>query len=582
MASNGSAEKVRERASFGDAREAAEFVAQLEKFERGEIGSEAFRAYRLTRGIYGQRQDGVHMVRVKIPQGVLSAAQLRVLADASEKWSRGFGHFTTRQNIQFHFVKPEHAGPMMDAVAASGLTTREACSHTVRNVTACAYAGVCPTEPFDATPYGEMVTRFFLRAPLGSGLPRKFKINLSGCPDDCAQGAINDIGLLARVEGGRRGFRLTAAGGLSTLPRSGGTLHEFLPADDLLVACEAILRVFNAEGNRKNLQKARLKWVIHRLGWEGFRTLYQTQFEAVKAEGGRPLPPLPPEERAPASLPAAVVPLAQLSLSRFDRWKRTNVRPQRQNGHVAATAWLKLGDASAAQMRAAAALTESFGDGTIRTTKEQNLLFRWIPEAALPAFFQSLADAGLGEPDAGTVADVVSCPGAESCRLAVTASRGVAQLLGEHLRARGAPQSLAAATDIKVSGCPNGCGQHHVAAIGLQGGVRRLGDRLAPQYLVMVGGGISGDGATFGRLAGKVPARRVPEAVDRLLALYERDHRDGEAPREFFARLPLPEAKAALADLCELDDANARPEDFVDLGSSVEFKVVTLEGECAA
>ncbi|HUB07274.1 MAG TPA: nitrite/sulfite reductase [Myxococcales bacterium] len=581
MASDGSAGNVRERASFGDAREAAEFVSMLEKFERGEIGSDAFRTYRLSYGIYGQRQDGVHMVRVKIPQGILSSTQLRVLADASERWSRGFGHLTTRQNVQFHFVKPESVGPMMDAIAASGLTTREACSHTVRNVTACAYAGVCPTEPFDATPYGEMVTRFFLRAPLGSGLPRKFKINLSGCADDCAQGAINDIGILARMQDGRRGFRLTAAGGLATLPRSGGVLHEFLPAEDLLSACEAILRVFNAEGNRKNLQKARLKWVIHRLGWEGFRALYQAQFDAVKAEGGRPLPPLPAEEQAPPR-PTASAPLVQLSLGRFDRWRRTNVRAQRQPGYVAATAWLKLGDVSAAQLRAAADLSERHGDGTARTTKEQNLLFRWIRETEAPAFFEGLSAVGLGEPDAGTVADVVSCPGAESCRIAVTASRGVAQLLGEHLRERGAADGAAAAADIKVSGCPNGCGQHHVAAIGLQGGVRRLGERLVPQYLVTIGGGISGEGASFGRLAGKVPARRMAEAVDRLLALYEQRRQEGESPSQFFRRLPLEEAKAALADLCALDEASARPEDFVDLGSSVEFKVVTLDGECAA
>lgn len=578
----------RERRSFGDEGEAAEFVATLERFERGEISSEAYRQFRLTRGIYGQRQDGVQMVRVKIPQGVLSASQLRVLADASERWSRGFGHVTTRQNLQFHFVPTAGVGPMMAAINASGLTTREACSHAVRNVTACAYAGVCAGEPFDVTPYGEIVTRFFLRGPLGSGLPRKFKVNFSGCPDDCAQGAINDLGLVARIEsgpGGRRGFRMTAGGGLATLPRSGGVLHEFLPAEELLVACAALVRVFNAEGDRTNVQKARLKWAIRRLGWEKFLKLYEREFDLVKAEDNLPLPPLPsPEAEPPRPLAASPAgpPPVRLGLGRFDRWRATNVRPQRQAGYLAATAWLRLGDVSAVQLRAVAELVLALGDGSIRTTNQQNLLLRWIREEDLLALWQGLETVGLGEPGAGIVSDVVSCPGAESCRIAVTASRGVAQLVGDHLRDRSAGDGLAAATDIKVSGCPNGCGQHHVAAIGLQGGVRRLGGRLVPQYLVSIGGSIDGAGATFGRFVGKVPARRVPEAIDRLLALYAAAHREGESPRSFFQHLPLDLARDRLHDLCELTLATARSEDFIDLGSQVEFQVETLEGECAS
>ncbi|MHB1844546.1 MAG: nitrite/sulfite reductase [Deltaproteobacteria bacterium] len=573
----------RDRKSFGDASEAAEFVAMLERFERGEIGSDAFRTFRLTRGIYGQRQDGVQMVRAKIPQGVLSAPQLRVLAAAGERWSRGFCHVTTRQNIQFHFVKTADVGPMMEAINASGLTTREACSHAVRNVTACAYAGVCPTEPFDVTPYGEIVTRFFLRGPLGSGLPRKFKVNLSGCPDDCAQGAINDIGLVAKLEGGRRGFRVTVAGGLATLPRSGGVLHSFLPAEELLSACAAIVRVFNAEGNRKNLQKARLKWVIQRLGWEGFYALYERELSAVRAEGAHPLPPLPPEEAEPPR-PSGhdFVPAATLSLTRFDRWRASNVRPQRQPNRFAAVAWLRLGDISSAQLRLAADLAERHGDGAVRTTNQQNLLFRWVRDEELHALFGALEAAGLGEPDANTISDVVSCPGAETCRIAVTASRGVAQLVGDRLRERGGALGSAASTDIKVSGCPNGCGQNHIAAIGLQGGVRRLGDRLVPQYLLSIGGGIDRDGATFGRLVAKVPARRVPEAVERLVSLFEADHAGGESPRDFFRRLPVEVARAKLSDLAALDLASATPEDFIDLGSEVEFQVVAMDGDCAA
>lgn len=570
----------RSREGFGDLREAAEFVEMLERFERGELSADAYRTYRLTRGIYGQRQDEVHMVRVKIPQGVLSAPQLRVLADCADRYSRGFGHVTTRQNLQFHFVKPADVGPFMEAVARSGLTTREACSHTVRNVASCARAGVCAAAPFDVTPYAEAVTRRFLRHELGSGLPRKFKISASGCEDDCGQGAINDIGLLARVRDGRRGFRITAGGGTSTLPRSGAVLHEFLPEGELLEACEAILRVFNAEGERKNLKKARMKWAIQRLGWTRFRELYAEQREAISAEGGRPYA-VGPEEAPPPRGPQAKVPLRLVPREGFAEFQRTNVRGQRQAGFSTVEVRLKLGDVSSAQLRGLADLIERLGDGSLRTTNAQNLMLRWVRDEDVPLLHQELSRLGLADAHAGSLSDVVSCPGAETCRIAVTASRGVAQVLDEHLRARDGVRPADADADIKISGCPNGCGQHHVAAIGLQGGVRRLGDKLVPQYHLAIGGGIDGAGAKFGRLVGKVPARRVAAAIDRLVAHFESRRTPGETQRAFFQRLDVKEAAGLLRDLTEIDLASAKPEDFVDLGSEAAFKVVEMDGECA-
>jgi sulfite reductase (ferredoxin) len=571
---------VRHRESFGDAREAAEFVEMLERFERGELSSEQYRHYRLSRGIYGQRQEGQHMVRVKIPQGILSSAQLRVLADCADRYSGGHGHVTTRQNFQFHHVRPEHVSPFLEAIALSGLTTREACSHTVRNVVGCPYAGVCGHAPFDITPYAEAMTRHFLRGPLGSGLPRKFKISASGCEDDCALGAMNDIGIIARVQEGRRGFRLLAGGGTATLSRSAGVLNEFLPAEHLLAACEAILRVFNAEGERKNLQKARMKWAIQRLGWEGFRARYQQELEAILAEGGRPLPPLTPEEEPP-SRPARAPANVKVTPA-FLRWKSTNARPQAQAGWVAATVRLELGDISSEQMRGLADLVEQLGDGTVRTTLQQNLLARWVREEELAELWHKLEALGLARTEAASVVDVVSCPGAETCAVAVTASRGMAQLLGNHLSARGAAEGLAATADIKVSGCPNGCGQNHVAAIGLQGGVRKLGEKLVPQYHLTIGGGVDRRGATFGRLVAKIPARRVPEAVDRLIAHYTEHRQESESPRAYFQRMDLSEAKRLVTDLAELDEAKAREEDFIDLQSKVEFKVVALDPQASA
>lgn len=569
----------RNRDSFGDAAEAAEFVSMLEKFERGEIHSEQYRQYRLSRGIYGQKQDGVHMVRVKIPQGVLTGAQLRQLADSSDKYSGGFGHVTTRQNFQFHNVKPEHVGPFMEEIANCGLTTREACSHTVRNVVGCAYAGVCNDAPFDVTPYAEAITRHFLRGKWGSGLPRKFKITASGCEDDCAKAAMNDIGIIARMQGVERGFRFVVGGGTSTLPRNAGVLHDFLPAEELLAACEAVARVFHAEGERKNLQKARLKWAIQKLGWDGFKQKYEQQLAEIRAEGGRPLPAIPPPEQPPnrwtplskdpRPLPAA-----------FHAWRQSNVRQQVQQGWAAATVFLRLGDISSAQLRGLAGLIEKLGDGTVRTTLEQNVLIRWVRDEELGALWSQLEALGLGGAAANTVSDVTSCPGAETCKIAVTASRGMAQLLHEHLKEKHDGKKTAQ-TDIKVSGCPNGCGQHHVSAIGLQGGVRKVGDHLVPQYHLLIGGQVDKSGASFGRLVARIPARKIPEAVDRLIAHYDA-RGGGESPRDFFRKLDLAEAKKLVGDLAELNESTAKPEDFIDLGSTVQFKVVAGDGECAA
>ena len=569
----------RSRRSFGDVREAAEFVEMLERFERGEISADDYRKYRLTRGIYGQRQDGVAMVRVKIPQGVISGAQLRVLADCADRWSRGYGHVTTRQNIQFHFVKPHDVAPFMEAVAICGLTTREACSHTVRNVASCAYAGVCAEAPFDVTPYAEAVTRHFLRGPLGSGLPRKFKISASGCADDCGQGAINDIGLQARIQDGQRGFRVTAGGGLSTLPRSGAVLFEFLPADQLLAACEAVAAVFNVEGERKNLKKARMKWAIQRLGWERFSQLVRERFEQILGNGGRPYE-AGPEEASPRPRrrdEAVALPVLRPG---FSEWRASNVRAQKQDGYHAAAVRLRSGDVSSAQMRALADAIEQLGDGALRTTNEQNLVIRWVRTEDLPALHAILERIGVSAAHAGGLSDVVTCPGAETCRIAVTASRGVAQLVRERLEALDG-QHGAGEANIKVSGCPNGCGQHHVGTFGLQGGVRRFGDKLIPQYHLTLGGGIDAEGARFGRLVGKVPARRVPEAIERLVAHWRTNRSESETQRQFFRRLEVREAAALIADLTEITLETAQPEDFVDPGSTTAFEVVELDGECA-
>ena len=603
----------RTRLSFADEAEIDEFVRTLDAYERGELTPDQWRAFRLVRGTYGQRQTGdAQMLRIKIPQGILDGPQLDALADVAERYSRGFGHITTRQNVQLHFLKLHDVEPVMRRLAEAGLTTREACGSAVRNITACPYAGVAEDEAFDVTPYAEALTRHLLRQPLSSKLPRKFKIAFEGCPEDHAFAAINDIGLRARVHvngSARRGFRITIGGGTSILPTSGHLLFEFLPADEIFDLADAILRLYAARGDYKHKQRNRLKFLIREMGWEAWKAELERTLAEVKAEGGTRLPFDPddaPVETAPhASRPPAprladtaaravatelrgpgflphVEPRLSLTTAAFARWARGNVRPQKQAGYVIATVTVPLGDLTSAQLRVLRDLAAAYADGTLRMTHDQNLLLRWVPEGAATDLHRQLAAAGLGEPLAGTIADPVSCPGAEACRLAVTQSRGLARLLQEHVASRPGLAEQAADLNVKISGCPNGCGQHHIAGIGFQGSVRKLDGRAVPQYFVMVGGGVTDGQAHFARLAAKVPARRSGEALERLVGLYKSEGLPGETAKAFFRRVEIPRVKALLADLEALTPENATPTDFQDLGEDEAFEVGTLEGECSA
>ena len=586
---------ARARAGFSHPSDLDEFLAQLERFERGEIGADQWRAFRLLRGTYDQRQGGdLHMVRSKLPQGVVTAAQLEVLAEAAERWSRGFAHVTTRQNLQLHFVTGRGAEAALQRLAEAGITSREACGNSVRNVTACPLGGVGPGEVFDATPYAEALARHFLRHPLASSLPRKFKVAFEGCAEDHAAAAIHDLGFFARLRDGKRGFLVRAAGGTATVPVSAAVLVEFLPAGQLLSLAEAVVRVFHRLGNREDRSKARMKFLVKTLGWDGFRREVELALAEVQSEGFPALPfdpERPPEEGPPAGVrpappsPREVAACVRAQVPRgpgiapavrpdlapgpaaLAAFRRTNLRPQRQAGFAVVTVTLPLGDASAGQLAVLADLARAYGDGTVRFTRGQDAQLRWVPEADVPGLYARLAAAGLGLDGAGTPADVVSCPGAESCRLAVTHSRGLGRLLEAHLRAHPALVAAAPDLDLNASGCPNGCSQHHVATIGFQGSLRKVGAQAVPQYFVLVGGGVGAEGARFGRVAAKVPARRVPQAVERLVALYAAGRQPGEGTAAFFGRLPLEEARAALRGLDELPAGGPSPEDLVDPGT---------------
>jgi sulfite reductase (NADPH) hemoprotein beta-component len=600
----------RARLSFASVADIDEFVETLERYERGEMTPDQWRAFRLVRGTYGQRQaEDAQMLRVKIPQGILTSAQLDALADVGERYSRGFGHITTRQNVQFHFVKLHNVEHAMHRLADEGLTTREACGNSVRNITACPYAGVAADERFDVTPYAESLTRFLLRHPLSSTLPRKFKIAFEGCATDHVATGVNDLGFRAVVSpDGGRGFRVTAGGGTAIMTTSAGLLHEFLPASEILRVAEAVLRVFKRLGDYQHKQRNRMKFMIKTLGWTRWREEYDRELTACRLRGEVPTLEIDPpatesrpewvKDSSPSvgqvvsrvssqpisgpGLTPTIVPVFQAGDEAYARWRASNVRPQKQFGYVMAVATVPLGDLTSEQMRVLGELARAYGDGTIRVTPDQDLLLRWVNTCDVRQLYRRLAAAGLGLAEAGTVADVTSCPGAETCRLAVTQSRGLGRLLEDHLRARPDLIEAADGARIKISGCPNGCGLHHIATIGFQGSVRRLGSRAVPQYFVMVGGGAHDGGASFGRLAAKIPARRIPQAVERLIDLYATERQPGETATQFFGRVEMDVVKGRLADLETLRPGDAVLADFIDLAEATEFAPEVMDGECSA
>jgi sulfite reductase (NADPH) hemoprotein beta-component len=574
------------RATFADPAEIDAFVETLHRFEQGGLDADAWRAYRVTRGVYSQRQDGVHMLRIKLPQGWVDVRQLRALAEVARRFSRGFGHITTRQNFQVHFVKPGDLEAALRTLADAGITTLGSGGNAVRNVVACPHSGVSADEVFDVTPYAEALSRHFLRHPLASSLPRKFKIALEGCRHDHVGTAIQDLGLRAVLrdeEGGpRRGFSVFVAGGTSTLCTSGTPLVPFLPAGDVLALAEALVRLFHARGDRANKQRNRLKFLVRQLGFEPFRALLDDELAKVRAAGAPALPfdpERPPEERPPTRARAAA-PARAADPGALAAFQRTNVRSQRQPGYLTVALSAPQGDVTADQLDRLADLAGDLADGTVRLASNGQLHLRWVRSEDLPVLFDALRSIDLGRAGAGSAGDVVSCPGSEACRLAVTHTRGVARAIEARIRS-GPPEALETPLAVHVSGCPNGCSQHHLAAIGLQGSARKVGGRLVPQYFVLIGGGTADGGARFGKLAGRVPARRVPEAVERLAALYREARRPGEDAAAFFER-SLDAAKAVLQPLEELRLEDAREADFVEPGTDGAFAPTTAEGECAA
>jgi len=563
------------------------FEERVQQLRSGAITEEEFRPFRLKHGTYGQRQPGFQMLRVKIVAGILNPGQLRVLAQIADGYSTGRGHVTTRENMQFHFVKLENVTSVMRMLADAGLTTREACGNTVRNVTACPLSGICPGESFDVTPYALGVSRYLLRHPDFHDLPRKFKIAFSGCEDDgnCAISGIHDIGLIAQVRGsngtGKRGFKVLVGGGLGSLPTEAAVLVDFLPEEELLPTIEAILRVFNETGNRKNKFKARLKFVLREKGIEEFRRLVGEKRKISQVPTG--VFTLPSAIQ-PSLVTISAVPLSPSSSSaetssEYGRWAEHNLMSQRQTGYAAV--WIKLpaGTLHSPQMRGLADLLERHDLTGLRIAVNQDLVVPWVPLDCVRALYEDLKALNLAMPGARTIADVTGCPGATTCNLGITRSLTLADVLAHELAdLTEDPEILK--LRIKISGCPNSCGHHHIADIGFYGNVRKIGDRQAPYYQLLLGGRVDVHGVHFGRQIMSVPARTIPGLIRELLTFYQQDRQPAETFSAWVTRTPDKSISARLSRLTDVSDA---PQDFLfDWGDTETYSLKLGRGECAA
>jgi sulfite reductase (ferredoxin) len=577
------------------AEEIETFEAEAMKLIAGDGSADLFRPFRLQHGIYGQRQPGVQMVRIKIPFGGISANQLRRVAELADRYATAVGHVTTRQDIQLHFVELKDVPTIMRGLAEVGLTTREACANTVRNVTACHLAGVCRGEVFDVTSHAKTVAYHLLRNPLNQSLPRKFKIAFSGCAHDCALTPIHDIGLLAvKRADGTIGFRMVAGGGLGSAPRVAQLLREFTPINELIPSIEAVIKVFDTLGNRKNRNKARLKFVIDKLGFEEFKR----RWEAAYVSMGHSLPEHEAirllqhqDEPPPLIMPDRIGSVAHATNGNgrssrighetpFQMWERTNVVPQKQEGYATAAIKLFMGDITAEQMLVVADLAERYSNGNLRTTINQNIVIRWIPENQIEALYDDLSLHGLADPGAELVEDIIACPGTDTCGLGITSSKGLARALAEVFPAGRVPEDLAG-VDVKISGCHNSCAQHHISTIGLHGVGKRLGDHVAPHYELHLGGSVNGT-PRIGQMTIKLPAKAVPAALTHLIDVYRRDRLTNEGLPGFIARVGKNKLKDELIPYTIVPAHEDDPTFYYDWEGEEEFILEDLgPGECA-
>ncbi|MBT4863583.1 MAG: nitrite/sulfite reductase [Planctomycetaceae bacterium] len=608
-----------------DGQLSAQMADELDTFEmeidlrrQGKVDEKVFAETRLRRGAYGQRYDngqrydGVEtrqlafrddaetkgpntawdapgMQRIKIPFGGMTPDQLEVMAELAEEYSDGIAHITTRQDFQLHFVHIEDATALMRRLAAVGITTREACGNSVRNVTGCPFAGVCADEAFDVSPYADALTQFLLGHPDAQNFGRKFKPSFSGCHQhSCGLAAMHDMGMTAvtrEVDGEtKRGFRVVVGGGLGTVPYQAKVFDEFMAPEELLPIAQAMSKVFAKHGEKKVRSRARIKFLVANWGIEKFReTVLEERAklehdprwtELIEGAEGEQETPLNP----PGDLPESNGDVE------FGHWLKTNIRTQRQDGYFTATVALPLGDMTADQLRSLADIARKFTNGTIRTTVEQNFVIRWVSGADVSALYQELAAAGLGEAGAGAILDIVSCPGTDTCKLGISSSRGLAAELRKRLSEKifeldEAIQSL----HIKISGCFNSCGQHHVADIGFYGVARGVHGYKVPHFQVVLGGQWEENAGSYGLPIVAIPSKRIPDAVERITGYYLKSREKGEQFVHFVNRVGKTKIRQELDHLTQnLPEHDADPDFYADWADPREYTTGDIgKGECA-
>lgn len=569
------------------------FEEQMARLDRGELDMDDFRRFRLENGIYGIRgETDKHMVRVKIPYGDMTPRQLEVIADLIEKYTPNkLAHITTRQNIQFHYVERKNVPSVLRALTEAGMTTREACGNTVRNITACPYAGIAPEEPFNVVPYAEATFRYFLRNPLNQNLPRKFKIAFEGCSVDHIRTPIHDVGCVAKIKRVRgkdiKGFAVYVAGGLGATPQSAQLLEEFTPAELLIPTIEALIRLFDRHGNRERKDKARMKFVLKEWGIEKFREKVLAERKiALLTKSGQSVFEIPYEEE---NIPEMEVngfdgKGVVMDARDYETWLLANTFEQKQKGFYAAHIQLPLGDITPENLRLVARLAEKYCGGQVRTTIFQNLLLRYVPEKALAHLYNELSQHSFGVLTAQRVSDITRCPGADTCQIAITHSRGLAAELSKlFLNGFGGIPELQD-IQIKISGCFNSCGQHHIATLGFYGAsINGEDGKQVPVYKVLVGGQTAEGKATFGRVIGDVPARRTPELVKTLLNTFLKEKQNGENFLAWSDRAGTARLKDIAKPFAMLPSFKNEPKMYEDLGDEgKEFKLEMGQGECAA
>lgn len=583
------------------------FAKNVRLFRQGKLSEDDFRRFRLQHGAYGSRlQMNYSMVRIKVPSGEITPEQLEKIASLSESFSIGSAHVSTRQNVQLHWVQLEDVSEVMRGLAEVGLTTREACGNTVRNIMCSHFAGVCPSEEFDVTPYAKALAQFFLRNPLCQNLPRKFKINFACCAKHGLV-RIADIGLTSAINDGIRGFKVYLGGGLGAASFIGHLLEDFTPEEKLLSTCMATIRLFDRRGNRENMARNRMRYLVHELGWDKFQKMVLKErsiVEMTTASSTARLFDLKEENEVilPSKATTANKIIKSLPMLNeqvtvespaYLRWLHTNVVPQKQEEFFTAFVTLGAGDITARQLRVLAEAIREFSiEGTARNTPQQNFAIRYIKADMLHEFYNRLSSVGLANPGALTIASVVGCSGTTSCNLAITNSHRLAKEIQSKFLELGLDtEDCLRDSTIKISGCPNSCGQHEIATIGFFGGASRIGAAMAPTYTMSFGGS-AGEHGELGKGVMRVPAKRVIGTICKIIEIYKQERSDVETLNQWINKIVRGEGggnvknienmKIELLPVTQLAPIEQDADLYLDYGNDIKFTAKTARGECAA